>query len=130
MNLCTLFFMISVTFCHGFSIIQKIKGFPKTLHLLVCFIRLKNKCTVKCNTVRYVYWYLQNDPAHSTFNIAEIHYKEGRCNLQPLLYEDCYNAWLCRSPFSLNVPLNLVSAIHSSMVVLTHTWAPTIPLPP
>lgn len=115
MNLCPLFFMIAVIPCHGFSIIQKITGFPKTLLLLVYFIRLSNKCTVKCNTIRYVYWYLQNDLAHSTFSIVEIHYKEGQCNLQPLLYEDSFNAWLCRSPFSLNAPLNLrVPATHLS----------------
>jgi hypothetical protein len=80
-NLCTLFCMAAVTPCHGFSIKQKIRGFPKTLHFLVCFIRLKNKYTVKCNTIVYNYCYLQSDHAHSTFSIAEKHYKEGECNL-------------------------------------------------
>lgn len=77
--------------CHGFSITQKIMDFLKIPYLLVYFIRLKNKCAVKCRTIRYVYWYLQNNHTYSTFNITEIYNKVEQCNLQPFLYEGCYN---------------------------------------
>ena len=64
---------------------------------------------------------LQNYPAHSKFNTAKIHNKEGQCNFQPLVFRDCYNCLAVQVTIFLTVPLNLMGAIHSSMVVLTHT---------
>jgi hypothetical protein len=72
---------LSAKTCQRFSIIQKIRGFPKTLYLLVYFIRFMNEFIAKSNTIQYVHCYLQNHPAHSKFNIAEILDKEGQCSL-------------------------------------------------
>ena len=90
------------------------------MYFLVYHIRLNKKCTVKCNSISYVYW-SENYPAHSTFNVAKIHNKEGQRNWQPLLYRDCYNCLNLQVTISSYCPTQLV-ACHSLIYSSTYTY--------